>query len=470
MAPHVRSENPSASWMTPARLNDDDFSMKEGRIFLGRTKDGRDIGVDDNRHIVTIAGSRAGKSATSLMSNLLTWDGSAIIIDPKGELATNTATERAKMGQDVYILDPFGEVEGDARQYCKTYNPFEALREADPEDVVDEASIIAEALVTSDGRQADHWTLSAKNLLRGLCLYAHHISPDNASLVDVREILNAPMEEAKKGADDAKIALLSHFRSMMMDGDAFGGVLSGIGGSMFGKPKGERGSIVSTAIEQTSFLDSARMRGQVQENGLPSMRLLKRKPTTIYLVLPASRMSTHARWLRVILTQAMTALEQEKNVTARPVLFVLEEFPALGHVPLIESSAGLMAGYDVKLWTVMQDLSQLKAHYPRSWETFLGNAGVVEAFGNTDTTTLDYLSKRLGMSLAVQVQPEQSSLDTQKGGAQSERDTIVNVPLIAPYELALAFAREKQNKLVMIAGEQPFGLRRIFWKDIRDGG
>lgn len=265
------------------------------------------------------------------------------------------------------------------------------------------------------------------------------------------------------------MSLEEHFEAMLGAGDAFGGVVAGVGGTMAGKPQNELGSIISTAIEQTAFLDSTPMKAHLNDSGLPTLRVLKRKPTSIYLVLPASRMGTHYRWLRLVLTLAMTALEREENQTGRPVLFILEEFPTLGHMQLIEAAAGLMAGYEVKLWTVMQDLSQIQAHYPKSWETFLGNAGIIEAFGNTDSTTLEYLSKRLGNTLAVQKQPDSLSLDARAQGAPQERETIVTVPLMAPFEIALAFNRDKQNKLVMLAGEKPFPMRRIFWKDLLDG-
>jgi len=179
MAQYVRPETPSASWMHPDDLKTDSYTMKSGRVFLGRTKDGRDIGVDDNRHMVTIAGSRAGKSATSLMSNLLLWSGSTIVIDPKGELATNTAEHRTTSGQDVFILDPFHEVKSPALQSLRTsYNPLDALRDVHPDDIVDEASSLAESIITSEGGKIDHWTLSAKNLIRGFILYALHKKPD----------------------------------------------------------------------------------------------------------------------------------------------------------------------------------------------------------------------------------------------------------------------------------------------------
>ena len=132
---------------------------------------------------------------------------------------------------------------------------------------------------------------------------------------------------------------------------------------------------------------------------------------------------------------------------------------------LIEASAGLMAGYGVKLWTVLQDLSQLKAHYPKSWETFLGNAGIIEAFGNTDMTTLEYLSKRMGQSLSYQIQKNETAINQQQQGQTGVRETIVNVPLMAPYEISQTFARDKQNKLIL-SDQKPFGIGRVYWRNL----
>ena len=67
------------------------------------------LGRDDDRHVVTVAGSRAGKSSTVLIPNLLRYPGSVLVLDPKGELARATAAQRRRMGQRVYVLDPFGK-------------------------------------------------------------------------------------------------------------------------------------------------------------------------------------------------------------------------------------------------------------------------------------------------------------------------------------------------------------------------
>ena len=73
-----------------------------------------------------------------------------------------------------------------------------------------------------------------------------------------------------------------------------------------------------------------------------------------------------------------------------PVLFLLEEFFALGTMPAIEKAAGYAAGFGVKLWIILQDLQQLKSLYKTSWQTFLANAGAVQIFGASDRETLEY--------------------------------------------------------------------------------
>ena len=75
------------------------------------------------------------------------------------------------------------------------------------------------------------------------------------------------------------------------------------------------------------------------------------------------------------------------------MLMVLDEFPVLGYMRTIEAAAGQIAGFGVKLWTIVQDITQLQRLYRDSWETFVANSGVVTAFANTDGSTLKYLSE-----------------------------------------------------------------------------
>jgi type IV secretion system protein VirD4 len=90
---------------------------------------------------------------------------------------------------------------------------------------------------------------------------------------------------------------------------------------------------------------------------------VKAQPTTVYLVLPPDRLATYARWLRLMLAQALTDLARAPASPARPVLFLLDEFAALGRLEPVERAMGLMAGYGIQLWPILQDVHQLRALY-----------------------------------------------------------------------------------------------------------
>ncbi len=99
---------PSAAWGHPWQLGSS-WDWKTGEVLLGHWE-GRLIGRADDRHMITVAGARAGKSSTVLIPNLKRYPGSCIVLDPKGELARATAARRTELGQRVFVLDPFGEV------------------------------------------------------------------------------------------------------------------------------------------------------------------------------------------------------------------------------------------------------------------------------------------------------------------------------------------------------------------------
>lgn len=79
-----------------------------------------------------------------------------------------------------------------------------------------------------------------------------------------------------------------------------------------------------------------------------------------------------------------------------PILFLLDEFAALGRLEAVERAMGLMAGYGLQLWPILQDLSQLKALYDPKANTFVANAGVLQTFGVNDFETAEWLSRLLG--------------------------------------------------------------------------
>ena len=134
------------------------------------------LGFDDDRHFVTIAGSRSGKGTSAIIPNLCLYPGSVICIDPKGENATLTALRRGSgttdykgMGQEVYVLDPF-EVAKVPYSLRAGLNPLALLDPTSPY-IVDDAALLAEGLIVSTDGRDTHWDDSARNFIKGLILY-----------------------------------------------------------------------------------------------------------------------------------------------------------------------------------------------------------------------------------------------------------------------------------------------------------
>ena len=136
-------------------------------------------------------------------------------------------------------------------------------------------------------------------------------------------------------------------------------VVSSTASRTVGKDAKLRSSVFASAQAHTHFLDSPRIRASLAASDF-QFEDLKAKKLTVYLILPADRLSTFNRWLRLLIQQAITV--NARNIgekPAKPILFMLDEMPTLGRLPSVEQAYGLMAGFGMQLWGIVQDLSQL---------------------------------------------------------------------------------------------------------------
>jgi type IV secretion system protein VirD4 len=242
-------------------------------------------------------------------------------------------------------------------------------------------------------------------------------------------------------------------------------VLCGLAQSYLTKPSKEKGSVASTARRQTSFLDFKSIQTVLSKNDF-DLGSLKTEPTTIYLCLPATRMGTCNRWLRLFINLALSAMETNPTKPDTPVLFCLDEFATLGHMETIENAAGQIAGFGVKLWPIIQDLGQLETLYEKRWQTFMANAGVLQFFGNSDLTTLKWISERLGdTTMRVMTQSEVGHKQAAETGATGEAWANDVQPLLKVDEISQIFSRDDRycRQLVIWAGRDPMVLQRAYY-------
>ncbi len=376
---------------------------------LGHNADDRNLGLafsvgpkgSSSGHALTFGRTRGGKGVSSIIPALLTYSGSMVVIDPKGENAWITAERRRQLGHRVVILDPWDEVN---RRYgskvgvvtqIANFNPLSAL---DPNfaDFADDVTAIAEAFILNTASGDPHWPDSARELVGGLIAAEVQRNPGHASMRAVRQLITAPLSRLKESVDrtiqDYPDSVAARKLEAVVEVDDEGQPLS---------PR-EMGSVRSTARTQTAFLDSTRLQQSMETDEPPfNLEDLGTQPVTLYLVLPVDRLKTHGRWLRMILSLAIRAISKLEAPPSPPVVFMLDELgtisPGSG-LSMVEQSYGLMAGLGIRIWAFLQDLPQLQRDYPQSWETFISNSSVIQLLNVADATTAEYFSRYLGTS------------------------------------------------------------------------
>jgi type IV secretion system protein VirD4 len=455
---------PAARWAHPDELALE-WEYSRSSVFLGygwRNGEWRGVGRQrDDRHLMLVAGSRAGKGVSYVVPNLLLYEGSILALDPKGELARETAAPRARRGQKVVVLDPFGVATGNAATLRGSFNP---LLEIDPDPnsktALDDVALLAEALIVHpEGQGERHWTESASELVKLLMLYALLQPPEQRTFAFVRRFFHAPGEFSEGAPVSGQHLMLAEMAGHTA---AFDGVLAGIANAMLGKPEKEFASIVSAATTQLAFLDSPQLAGCLSTSSF-KLSQLKTEKTTVYLCLPASRMATHAKWFRMVINLVLVMCEAVQVKPDPPLLLMLDEFPVLGHMRQVEAAAGQIAGFGVRLFTIVQDLSQLRRHYQDGWETFIGNSGTTLFFGMSDATTLRYVSDRLGTIGYDFTRSNKLSLMARMGGGKMIDNQLQLSKLLEPHEVERIFARETERALLFYSGQSPVILRRAVY-------
>ncbi|MEO9930164.1 type IV secretory system conjugative DNA transfer family protein [Rhodopirellula bahusiensis] len=423
---------------------------------------GTPIGIADDRHVCTVAGSRAGKGRSCLVPNalLLPAATSLVCVDPKGDIARLTANFRAKL-QQTYVLDPF-DISGEhTRRYRCVYNALDVLLHSSRSRFVPDAKLIADSLIVSGDFKDKHWDECSRAMLGSICAHvASHVNyQGRRDLVTVWQLaseLGRPHPE-KHG----------HYllEAEMLGNDAGDGMVRAGARAFYDRTGGEFSSVLSNLRKHLDWISIGCTHDVLRGDSI-DLSELKRRAMSLYVTLPALRMADLSGWLRLVIQMAFAACEYETQSFGHQTVFMLDEFSVLGRLKSAETAIAQLAGMGVKCWIVVQDLTQLKKHYKESWETFIANSGVFQFFGGADQTTLEYVSKMLGEA-AVLTRSANSPTFNQamKEAATGASWSVSTKPLLNPTELAAYFSRDDRllRQLIIRPGYRPMITQRAFY-------
>ena len=356
-------------------------------------------------HALTVAPTGRGKGTCSIIPNLLR-QRFIVLIDPGGENTAVAIKGWRERGYDVQVLNPWG-MHGVA-PWALPQHRFNPLSILDPKstDFASDASLMAEMLITrgrSEGGSTAYFKDEAESGIRAMLM--HLVTTEDAARCHLGTLRDWIMMGGRPW--DALI-------DSMIRNKASGGVIAREAEQLRRRkdqaPE-EFSAIVSTMKQDTNFLDDPVMRGALAANDadfsvLKGQREGQRvKGAVVSVVIPLQYLRTHAAYARLAIAVALWQM-QRTPIARERVLFVLDEFPALGRMDRIANGLAELRKYRVWLWPIIQDLSQLKKLYDQSWATFLSNASVKQWFGTADLETARYVSDCCGDGTVLAESPE----------------------------------------------------------------
>ena len=406
-------------------------------------------------NLITIAPAGAGKGAGVVIPNLLTYPGSVVVTDPKGENYMVTARTRKRMGQAVFCLDPFDVCKGERKARL---NPLDLI-DPSSHDVMDDAKVLADTLILRSGQEKDSerfFNDMAVALLQGLIMFVACEAPeDRRNLVEVRNLLTEPPE-------DLNITL-----SVMESSSAVHGLIARAASKFRGLNEKVRTDVLATAISNTEFLDSPAVMKSMSRSSFDIRDLKKSGEVSLYFILPTDKLAAYSRLLRLWVATTIQAMIRVPGKPKNRVLFLLDEMAQMGPMEPLVQAVSILRGYGGTLWMIFQDLSQLKSIYPdNKWQTFVANSIVQQYFGVSDLDTAKYVSELLGKRTIV-TQSQSKGHSSSWGGADSTNHGTSTQEqarsLLHPDEV---LRLDRSEQLVIIRGFFPIKATKIqYYKD-----
>jgi type IV secretion system protein VirD4 len=446
----------SSRWATEREIATAGLFRPAG-VFLGRVG-GRYLRHDGPEHVMAFAPTRSGKGVGLVVPTLLSWTGSAVIHDIKGENWQLTAGWREKFSHCL-LFNPT-----DVRS--AKYNPLLEVRKG--LDEVRDVQNIADILVDPEGAldRRSHWEKTSHSLLVGAILHVLYAEPEK-TLASVANFLSDPKRS------------FAHTLRRMMGTNHLGTpeqprvhpVVASAAREVLNKSENERSGVLSTAM---SFLGLYRDPTIAETTSACDWRIADlvdaKRPVSLYLVVPPSDISRTKPLVRLVLNQIgrrlTERLEGDPGKRRRhQLLMMLDEFPALGRLDFFESALAFMAGYGIRGYLIAQSLNQISKAYGEN-NAILDNCHVRIAFSSNDERTAKRISDALGTATELRAQRNYAGhrLSPWLGHVMVSRQETAR-PLLTPGEV---MQLPPPDELVLLSGTAPIRAKKLRYYEDRN--
>ncbi|WP_348675405.1 type IV secretory system conjugative DNA transfer family protein, partial [uncultured Abyssibacter sp.] len=413
------------------------------------------VGIKAQRHLFMYAMTGAGKT-TSLISILSEWPGSALVIDPKGQITH--ALNRHDRRRLWATIKPYSK-------HSARFNVFDILAEVTKSEGPDAAVLwaqrIAEALViTPPGSKQPYFTQTAQAYLAGLILFVYRNCPrEQQDLGTVRDLIVFGLQVFNPdGREDTNREEAQSLLQQAMDECCSkwpeGRVIAGGAAGLISAAGETGGNVRSTLQQQTAWLDSPAVRRTVLGKSTFSLSDLKsRDDRIVTLCAPVLSIREElAPFARLLLNMTGYVFEAHTTKSKYPCLLIADELPSLGYNAAFETMLPVARSYGLLVLGVAQNVELMKKTYPNSYGSFTGEADAVLWMATNHNDTARLLSETLGNKTLIEIERDPK-------GERKPKKHYRDVKVMDPDQVRRFLSPESGHLIVTRAGGRPMKLK-----------
>ena len=421
-------------------------------LILGKMG-GRYLMLPGQQSVILAAPPRSGKDVGVVVPNGLNWPGSLVQVDIKRENWTITAGFRASRGQACYRFEPLSANGDTARWNCLSYVSQR------PDRRINDIQRIADILYAESPGADPFWVASARSLFVGICLYLFETQRLPKTMGEVRRQGMASDDEGfgthwkriVQGRQSGKFPLTAECVRALYDVID----LAPVTASSVRKTFTSRLDLWANPL-----LDAATSADDFD------IRDLRKKPMSIYVCVNPDDLHRLRPVLSLFFQQTIglqtTELPEHNPKLKYQLLMLLNEFTALGKIPIVSESMSYLPGYNVRVLLVIQAPSQLRDVYgPYAAETMLKSVAARIVFAPKDYPDAKEISDELGFTtvrVRSQSRPSFMALNRQSGRSGSNTFSQQARALLLPQEVKEI---GNDNALIFYEGVRPIRCKKI---------
>ncbi len=428
-------------------------------------------------HVLTYAPTRSGKGVGLVVPTLLSWPASAVITDLKGELWALTSGWRKEHAKNkVLRFEPASSSGG----VC--WNPMDEIR-VGTENEVGDVQNLATLIVDPDGKGLEsHWQKTAFALLVGVLLHVLYKARNEGGSATLPGV-DAMLADPNRDIGELWMEMATYGHQDGQNHPAIGTAAR----DMMDRPEEEAGSVLSTAKSYLSLYRDPVVARSVSKSEFRIKDLMHSdSPVSLYIVTQPNDKARLRPLVRVMVNMVVRLLADKMDFeNGRPVahykhrlLMMLDEFPSLGKLEILQESLAFVAGYGIKCYLICQDINQLRSRetgYGHD-EAITSNCHVQNAYPPNRIETAEHLSRLTGQTTIVKEQITTSGRRTAAMLGQVSRTyQEVQRPLLTPDECLRMPGPRKDDKgdieepgdmVIYVAGYPAiYGKQPLYFKD-----